>query len=291
MEPEPCHDSINTPVRERGVEAFKRAECSPTAGREILSKLGARLIEKVPAEECEQGGYGRRICVEKHGYGVNPSETIAMKQVEEHTNVPTAKLLDSFFSGNEGQIVMTYIPGLNLEAAWPSMDDGRKAKICNSLWEMVAELRSVPRPPELSDHFLCLADGSPSPDVLIRNFEDTRNALATDDDVRTRIIERYQYFGGHQYAKILPDMLPRSTRSVFTHADIAPRNIIVNSEGEIAALLDWERAGWYPEYWELARIIGPSSDFEDFQEWMVKLCPQGYRYDLQGIQAARIVLF
>lgn len=36
---------------------------------------------------------------------------------------------------------------------------------------------------------------------------------------------------------------------VFTHGDIATRNILV-SGGKVVGLLDWEFAGWYPAYWE-----------------------------------------
>lgn len=36
---------------------------------------------------------------------------------------------------------------------------------------------------------------------------------------------------------------------VFTHGDIAARNILVR-DGRIVAIVDWEFAGWYPEYWE-----------------------------------------
>lgn len=36
---------------------------------------------------------------------------------------------------------------------------------------------------------------------------------------------------------------------VFTHGDVAARNIIVR-DGRIVALLDWEFEGWYPEYWD-----------------------------------------
>ncbi|KAI0354170.1 hypothetical protein OH77DRAFT_1426192 [Trametes cingulata] len=38
-------------------------------------------------------------------------------------------------------------------------------------------------------------------------------------------------------------------RICFTHADIAARNILVK-DGRLAGILDWEFAGWYPEYWE-----------------------------------------
>jgi aminoglycoside phosphotransferase (APT) family kinase protein len=37
---------------------------------------------------------------------------------------------------------------------------------------------------------------------------------------------------------------------VFTHGDISPYNILVLDDGSVSAVLDWEAAGWYPEYWE-----------------------------------------
>lgn len=39
-------------------------------------------------------------------------------------------------------------------------------------------------------------------------------------------------------------------RICFTHADLAARNILVK-DGHLAGIVDWEFAGWYPEYWEL----------------------------------------
>lgn len=39
----------------------------------------------------------------------------------------------------------------------------------------------------------------------------------------------------------------------FTHADIALRNIRVK-DGRIAGIIDWEFAGWYPEYWEYTKM-------------------------------------
>lgn len=40
----------------------------------------------------------------------------------------------------------------------------------------------------------------------------------------------------------------------FTHADIAPRNIMVEN-GRITGIIDWEEAGWYPEYWEYIKAM------------------------------------
>lgn len=35
----------------------------------------------------------------------------------------------------------------------------------------------------------------------------------------------------------------------FTHGDLAPYNIMVK-DGKIAAIIDWETAGWFPASWE-----------------------------------------
>jgi thiamine kinase-like enzyme len=52
----------------------------------------------------------------------------------------------------------------------------------------------------------------------------------------------------------------------FTHADLCPRNIIVRN-GCVAAIIDWEFARWYLEYWEFTKanynyFLG--EDWEDY---------------------------
>ena len=39
----------------------------------------------------------------------------------------------------------------------------------------------------------------------------------------------------------------------YSHADLSPENVIVK-DGRIAAIIDWEFAGWWPEYWEYTKI-------------------------------------
>lgn len=45
-----------------------------------------------------------------------------------------------------------------------------------------------------------------------------------------------------------------SRRIVFTHDDLKPHNILVRG-GQITGLLDWESAGWYPDYWEFTTAL------------------------------------
>ncbi|OJD14882.1 hypothetical protein ACJ73_09034 [Blastomyces percursus] len=41
----------------------------------------------------------------------------------------------------------------------------------------------------------------------------------------------------------------------FAHGDFIPRNMLVDGTGQITADLDWEWAGWFPEYWDVVRIF------------------------------------
>jgi hypothetical protein len=56
-------------------------------------------------------------------------------------------------------------------------------------------------------------------------------------------------------------------RIVFTHGDLSPRNVIVK-ERRVQALLDWEYAGWYPEYWEYVKFFDRPRGCKDYAEVM-----------------------
>jgi len=49
---------------------------------------------------------------------------------------------------------------------------------------------------------------------------------------------------------------PRDVDVVFSHGDLLPRNIIVDGS-TITAIVDWELAGFYPEYLEYCRMNSP----------------------------------
>lgn len=39
----------------------------------------------------------------------------------------------------------------------------------------------------------------------------------------------------------------------YTHGDLCPNNILI-SNGKITAIINWEFAGWFPEYWEYTKM-------------------------------------
>jgi hypothetical protein len=226
--------------------------------------------------------------VTKYGYGVRPPEAEAMRLVSKHTAVPVPEVIFTDFDHDYGSIQMSIIPGSRLEGKWDTMDEKSKESICLQVWDFISKLRAIPRPPELEGPFQCLADGSLSRDPLLEDLQEPGRPLMNDSELRTRIYERYIHFGGSRYEHELPNMLPRWDCSVFTHADIAPRNIMVDEQNTVTGILDWEWAGWYPDYWEYAQIMRPAFR-GDFKVWMDRTAPQ--RWDISGIDAARRVLF
>ena len=165
---------------------------------------------------------------------------------------------------------------------------------------MIATLRTIPRPAHLAkdagdDHLRLYhtADGSPSRDPLLGDNNDVTPRFLDDELFRNRIYTRYVAHNGLSYrdsAHYLPDRLPRSDKAVFTHGDIAPRNIMVDDEGRILALLDWESSGWFPDYWEFAQMMKPCDEREyDWKHWMERTKPDPW--DVSAIQKARRVLF
>lgn len=61
-------------------------------------------------------------------------------------------------------------------------------------------------------------------------------------------------------------LLPDCEDIKFTHGDLHRGNIIISSckPARILAIVDWEQAGWYPDYWEYCKALYTCS-YED--EW------------------------
>ena len=63
----------------------------------------------------------------------------------------------------------------------------------------------------------------------------------------------------------------------FTHGNLCPRNILLDTSGRIIALVGWESSGWFPEYWEYTQMChNCPKTMSDWLDAMVKVIP---RYD------------
>ena len=59
------------------------------------------------------------------------------------------------------------------------------------------------------------------------------------------------------YCPHLRYLLPDKGEIHFTHADLTLYNIMVSGlpgQRRVSGIVDWEQAGWYPEYWEYCKM-------------------------------------
>lgn len=62
----------------------------------------------------------------------------------------------------------------------------------------------------------------------------------------------------------------RPHRVTFTHGDFKAHNILVDDNGHLSGFLDWESAGWCPEYWDFTTAVrfGRDSWWYQVSMWM-----------------------
>ena len=257
--------------------------------REDEDNFQPRIFSNQPGARVEEIYEG---VVRKTGHRVTRNEETALRLVKEHTTVPVPDVISATYpvkSGREhGTLLMDLSDGSPLNTQWDRYDDKTKERVCRDIWQVVHQLQRIPRPPALARLYQCGADGSPAIDVLLQDLNQPPAPILTDEALRDRIYKRYLDSNGGSYPENLPKLLPRSSTSVFTHGDLTPRNILVDGKGQITGVVDWESAGWYPDYWEYANMMKPAKD-QDWIKWMDRTKP--VEWDITGINKARRVLF
>jgi hypothetical protein len=223
-------------------------------------------------------------CIYKYGTRVKRNEYDAMKLVAEATYVPVPRVVQYEQLGKMGIIAMSVIPGVPLSSTWTTMPSHSRKSVLAQLKGYVAEWRRIAQPAECSGAFVCGAMGGVvSPHVPIPGRRFTGPFL--DDPTFRKAIgaSYYMHAGRRRTPEEVADALPPSS-SVLTHCDLVPRNILVYGT-RITGIIDWEFAGWYPEYWEYTNMR--------HEEWdnMVSSFLEPHPKALNAINSVRHVLF
>lgn len=154
-------------------------------------------------------------------------------------------------------IVMTRLPGTPLTWALRDMGPTQIATTIRDLVHYLAQLRGL-KPPcsETGRPIVGGALGGPGFDH--RLGPETWGPFSTVADFHTsaRFGEPLDQWD-HEPAVIAIHEKPEGVyRVCFTHADLDPRNILVDpKDGKITGIVDWEFGGWYPEYWEYTKMF------------------------------------
>ena len=206
---------------------------------------------------------------------------IAIRRAFPNGEVPVPEVFGWRRRGDFVFIYMGLIPGVTLGVAWPSLTEMEKESISNQLAGIIAALRRVvaaqgapcsfigtqPCSNKMMPKILMISllslgsinggriqdryfqfDDEAGPLPTVKLFNDLLLAAATRQE-----FDRKRSITG-PYRELLPD-----TGAIrFTHGDLTLGNIMVSGapgSQKITSIIDWEQAGWYPEYWEYCKML------------------------------------
>ncbi|KAF7557138.1 hypothetical protein G7Z17_g958 [Cylindrodendrum hubeiense] len=199
-------------------------------------------------------------------------------------DVPTPRCLGAFQYVNKTYFFMSRAPAMTLEGVWPTLSQSHKVSIRDQLSQIFVKLRSQAPgiSPETSGQ---LKLGS----FATGKCKDTRRQQRVSDKTISTEAQFNDFLfqapnrAMSQLIKALRSSMRDDHRMVMTHGDLHPRNIMVSweqsqggdekgpeAELKVTSILDWELAGWYPEYWEYLKALntvtprGPLRDWPNF---------------------------
>jgi hypothetical protein len=176
------------------------------------------------------------------------NEFNALRRVHRETSVPAPEPLDIIVNGHNSYLLMTRVPGAPLWMCQELFSDTDCDEIVTQLKDYVAQLRALPKTvnPEMA---ICNTLGEPCRDHRIQSA-DPIGPFADEAAFS-------------QCLRFSDEPSRRGHKMVFTHADLNPRNILVDqvslpdgsTRWRVTGIVDWETAGYYPEYWDYTKAL------------------------------------
>ncbi|PYH87751.1 hypothetical protein BO71DRAFT_404391 [Aspergillus ellipticus CBS 707.79] len=170
-------------------------------------------------------------------------------------------------------LFMSYVPEMTLTEAWPNMSHEERQSIQHQLNDIFHRLRSIRQDAGKTLGGVC---GEGAKDLRV----DERGLFK--DISKTKEFDELQFSARHHgsstYVRLLRSLLEhdRSTlmeKSVFTHGDVRPDNIMVKQDGDrytVTGIIDWEFSGFYPPYYECTALTRTLS-LVDEEDWYLYL--------------------
>ncbi|KAJ6027948.1 Phosphotransferase enzyme family protein [Penicillium herquei] len=240
----------------------------------------------------KRSDYSRRVVVIREKYIVKHSPLVtenkghALLFVEKRLNIAAPRLYAIYRHRDTLYIVIEYIPGISLAMAWPSLTEAKKHSIVGQLQCIFNQMRALPslgfygsvnRGPVPHRYFFS-REKDPAVTGPFQKEEEFGKAIALRSKNMWSESNSHSFLSDY-LARHLPLVL-RNHPPTFTHGDLHRENVlvrkVVNSvtneeEYEVAALVDWETAGWYPSYWEYAHIFPLLQWIDDWPAYVEKI--------------------
>ena len=158
-------------------------------------------------------------------------------------------------------IIMTRMPGSELGQVYKSLRPEEKDTIMSELKLYIDVMRSWHNP--WGRNRICSVSGTAIRSIRVPRH--TMGPFENEQEFSDFLIGATSNEGSMSASKF-EETIARVKEAhaiphkiVFTHGDLMHHNILVHN-GHLSAILDWEAAGWLPDYWEFttaARLMRP----------------------------------
>ncbi|CAD6442542.1 7d2453ca-1636-4f09-a44c-930f8bdddb60 [Sclerotinia trifoliorum] len=209
-----------------------------------LWTIGERLYGPEEVQWVQRVPFG--LYIKETQAGTSWNESNAVNMIERYTSIPAPRSVDVVKGSSQGlsYLVMTRLQGESFRDSFHLMSYAERNQFIDDVGECVSQMREIPRTTS------CLFSdtlGGPMYDHLIPN----RTGGPFNNELELNAYMYSEVGGGQTLAEIYggKEKIPSGHQSVFTHSDFHYSNLLVDW-GRFCGIIDWECAGFKPEYWE-----------------------------------------
>ncbi|TVY35454.1 hypothetical protein LSUB1_G005608 [Lachnellula subtilissima] len=198
--------------------------------------------------------------VMKYGTQIQLYEASTLRFIAEKTSIHVPKVYCAFEHRGMKFILMEFVRGRRLKDIWDRTSPTGRQELLTQLKEHFVELRNIPHP---RPGAICSAEIGPLFDRRIdmhrrrfgpfeceTDFNSFFRCGVTNTDELEVVARGYGGEKVHEeLAKMIAIQNKENRKICFTHGDAHSGNFLVK-DGKIVAGIDFEMAGFYPEYWE-----------------------------------------
>ncbi|KAM0316409.1 hypothetical protein ACHAO8_003190 [Botrytis cinerea] len=244
-------------------------------GAEPKKCLDAKLGEGIILHEIigrKVARYGNKVL--KSGRNLQLSEADAMRYIATHTSIPVPHVIEATTDGKLTSITMEYIEGDRLDKVWNTLPEEQKKGIASQINDMLFQLRG------LTGRYIGGMNRTPAIDS--RRYDLEGGPFQSEAAFNEFLISDAYPQVPKCFLKMAEHSLLTNHAIIFAHGELAPRNILVK-EGRVVAVLDWENAGWYPEYWDFVKSFNAMDGrCGEWYDWVERVFPVGYEQEFMN---------